>query len=207
MNEAIKLFLRDNKNLINDPEQLVIKAQEDLESPFYVNALIEVLNNSHIDFNTEVLYPEFTEIRAFDYPTKSYLNYFKQIASEVHLLDPIRPETFELIKQHANCDDLWFKVYPSYDKKSDIYTIKSHLMMETSKDDSYCYYMYGKLDFCDRKGAILADAVIDVAKNNNQYLFGIWLPNLGYAINLDKAYKKLGTEFYNIKYLNQLLRD
>lgn len=207
VSQTIRYFLNQNKYLVNNPEQLVEEAQDWDLSPIYINELVNMLLTSHIDFNADVLYPQFDDIRAFDYPTKSYLDYFKSIQSEVHLSEPIRPETFQLIKYHANCDDLWFKTYPSFTKLCDIWTIKSHLMMETSKDDSFCYYMYGKLDFCDRRGAVLADALIDPTKNNNQFLFGVWLPNLGYAINYDKAYDKLKKEVNNIKYLAQLLKD
>lgn len=88
---------------------------------------------------------------------------------------------------------------------SDIYQIKVGLHVDREVQSSFRGYIFARIDFYDASGVKITDAILDVSYD--EYLFGVEIPDLGYAINLKKAKIELTKALKNIEYLAKYFQD
>lgn len=201
----VKDYLENHAELIEYPNVLLQAAQEDL-APAYLGQFTKTLYSCGIDFDLNKIYPQYYDIRFFDLensdkilPIVKYLNQAYQI---INLKEPINPDIFEKIADHAMVDNLSFlRKYLS----SDIYGIKVGLHVDRDVQSSFRGYIFGRIDFYDQSGAKITDAILDVSQD--EYLFGVDIPDLGYAINLNKAKIELNEAIKRIEYLAKYFQD
>ena len=203
--DIVKDYLEKHSELIESPNILLEEAQEDL-APAYLGQFTKILYKCGIGFDLDKVYPQYDDIRFFDLensdkilPIIKYLNQAYQI---IDLKEPISPVTFEEIADHAMLDNL---VFLRKNLSSDIYQIKVGLYVDRDVQSSYRGYIFGKIDFYDRSGVKITDAFLDVSQD--EYLFGVDIPDLGYAINLTKAKMVLNKAIRNIEYLAKYFQD
>ena len=204
--DIVKDYLEDHPELIEYPNALLQAVQEDM-APFYVGQFAKVLYDCGIDFDLNKLYPQYNQIRVFDIENfvkilPSINKYFMQIKNIIDLKEPISPEIFEKITEHAMIDNLLFlrKKIPI-----DIYHIQTSLRVDRDENSSYRGYIYAEITFYDMAGIKVTDAFLDVTYSEN--LFGVLIPGLGYAINMDKVRIALNKAIHNIQYLAKYFKE
>ena len=204
--DIVKDYLEDHPELIEYPNALLQSVQEDM-APFYVGQFAKVLYDCSIDFDLNKLYPQYNQIRVFDIENfvkilPSINKYFMQIKNVIDLKEPISPEIFEKIAEHAMSDNLLFlrKRIPV-----DIHQIQTSFRVDRDENSSYRGYIYVEIAFYDMAGIKITDAFLDVTYSEN--LFGVLIPDLGYAINVDKARIALNKAVHNIQYLAKYFKE
>ena len=203
--DIVKEYLENHSELIEYPDVLLQAVQEDL-APMYVGQFTKTLHSCGIDFDLNKLYPQYYHIRLFDLenPNKilPIIKYLNQAYQQIDLKEPISPVIFEKIADHAMVDNL---IFLNKHISADIYQIKLGLWIDIDKNSSYGGYIFGRIDFYDQSGVKITDAILDVSQD--EYLFGVEIPDLGYAINLNKAEIELNKAVKCIDYLAKYFQD
>ena len=203
--DIVKEYLENHSELIEYPDVLLQAVQEDL-APMYVGQFTKTLHSFGIDFDLNKLYPQYYHIRLFDLenPNKilPIIKYLNQAYQQIDLKEPISPVIFEKIADHAMVDNL---IFLNKHISADIYQIKLGLWIDIDKNSSYGGYIFGRIDFYDQSGVKITDAILDISQD--EYLFGVEIPDLGYAINLNKAEIELNRAIKCIDYLAKYFQD
>lgn len=204
--DIVKEYLENHSELIEYPDAFLEAVQEDL-APMYVGQFTKVLTACGIDFDLNKIYPQYTDIRIFDFENAAKISlnsykYLNQTRQLINLKEPITPDIFENIAEHAMVDNL---VFLNKHISADIYQIKLGLWIDIDKNSSYGGYIFGRIDFYDQSGIKITDAILDVSQD--EYLFGVDIPDLGYAINLNKAKIELNKAIKHIEYLAKYFQD
>lgn len=203
--DIVKEYLENHSELIESPDSLLEEVQEDL-APAYLGQFTKILYSCGIGFDLTKIYPQYDDIRFFDienpYKILPIIKYLNQAFKLIDLKEPINPATFEKIADHAMVDNL---VFLRKNLSSDIYQIKVGLYVDRDVQSSYRGYIFARIDFYDSLGVKITDAFLDVTYSEN--LFGVDIPDLGYAINLQKAKIALNKAIHNIQYLAKHFQD
>lgn len=202
---TVKDYLEKHAELIEYPDVLLQAAQEDI-APAYLGQFTKTLHSCGIDFDLNKLYPQYYDVRVFDIENSDkilpIIKYLNQAYNIIDLKEPISPAIFEKIADHAMVDNLSFlRKYLS----SDIYQIKVGLYIDRDVQSSFHGYIFGRVDFYDQFGVKITDAILDVSQD--EYLFGVDIPDLGYAINLNKAKIELNQATKHIEYLAKYFKE
>ena len=206
MNYDVQTFIEQNVDLIdNDLDACLSLAQDEL-NPYSVAELCRILHSANIQINLDKLYPEYDEYRIFDLDRPENLPQLQTVldkATFTTVLDqntPITPDIFSKIHDHAYTQDLWF----TFKKISTpIHRIQASLRIDKDFYSSYRNTFFGDIKFYDASDFCICVATLDIDYN----LFGVYLPEVGYALNLDAAQKKLNKTLNDIVYLNNYFRN
>ena len=202
----VKEYLENHAELIETPNILLEEIQEDF-APADLGQFTKILYSCGIEFDLDKIYPQYDDIRFFDLenPDKilPIITYLRQAYTVIDLKEPINPTTFQKIADHAMVDNLFFL---RKNLSSDIYQIKAGLHVDRDVQSAYHGYIFGRIDFYDRLGVKITDAFLDMSRYE-QYLFGVDIPDLGYAVNLNKAIIQLNKSINNIQYLAKYLKE
>lgn len=203
--DIVKDYLEKHAELIEYPDVLLQAAQEDI-APAYFGQFTKTLHSCGIDFDLNKLYPQYYDVRVFDIENSDkilpIITYLNQAYQQIDLKEPVTPIVFENITDHAMVDNL---VFLRKNLSSDIYQIKVGLQVNRDAKSSYYGYIFGRIDFYDKSGVKLTDAFLDVSQD--EYLFGVDIPDLGYAINLNKAKIELNQAIKRIEYLARYFKE
>lgn len=203
--DIVKEYLENHSELIEYPDVLLQAAQEDL-APAYLGQFTKTLHSCGIDFDLNKLYPQYYDVRVFDIENSDkilpIIKYLNQAYNIIDLKEPISPVIFEKIADHAMVDNLSFL---RKHLSSDIYQIKVGLSIDSDVQSSFRGYIFGRIDFYDQSGVKITDTILDVSQD--EYLFGVDIPDLGYAINLNKAKIELNQATKRIEYLAKYFQD